>query len=136
MCRDSGSGILAIMADAALRLMLRPAHVLDDHRNVTPCGLARLALDAEASLKQRVVRRRQRLSPRPRHGAVAVRLARRTGDDQVDIAELRAVQRQDVLQHELRRVAMVAVHMLFDVEADHVIAFKQKPLSPAAESAE
>ena len=45
---------------------------------------------------------------------------------------LRAVQRGDVLQNELRRVTVLAVLMPLDVEPNHVVALCQKSVSPAA----
>ena len=56
---------------------LRPAHVLHDHRDMPPCRLARLPLDAKARIEQLIARRRERLGARPRHRPVAVGLAGR-----------------------------------------------------------
>src|ERR1019366_1728119 len=56
---------------------LGPSHILDDQRNMTTGGLARLALNAKAGVEQRVVRRWKCLGAAPWHRAVAVALARR-----------------------------------------------------------
>src|SRR5689334_22494084 len=72
----------------------------------------------------------------PWHRHVAVGLAWRRRDDQRSVAELRAVNRPHVLEHELRGVAMLAVDVLLNVEADHVEAFGQQPFGPATEAAE
>ena len=72
----------------------------------------------------------------PRHRAIAVGLARRRGDDQRGVLELRAVQRQHVLDDKLRGIAMLAVLMPLDVEADDIVALGQQALGPAAEAAE
>src|SRR5690606_28707548 len=68
-------------------------HVLDHQRDMPPCRLARLALDAEAGIEQRgqllhialatAVLGRLRLRLCPRHRHVAEFLAGRAGDDQV-----------------------------------------------------
>src|SRR5580693_10403463 len=98
-------------------------------------GLRCLTLDAKARLEQTIVRWRERLGALPGHRTVAVRLTRRRGDDQGRILELPAVKGQHVLDNKLRRIAMLAVHVVLDVEADHVIALCQQSLCPAAESA-
>lgn len=43
-------------------------------------------------------------APAPRHRQVAVVLARRAGENQAGVSELAPVDRQHVLEHELRRV--------------------------------
>jgi len=42
------------------------------------------------------------------------------------------VERPDILQNKLRGVAVLAVDMPLDVEADHGVAFGQQPLGPSA----
>lgn len=69
-------------------------------------------------------------------GHVAVGLARRRGDDQVGRAKLPAVKRHDVLQHKLRGIALLAIDVTLDVETDHVEAFGQEAIGPAAQTAE
>jgi len=114
---------------------LRPAHVLHDQRDFTPSRLASLPLDTKARLEKRIVGRRQRLGALPRHGAIAVGLAGRGGDDQRGVLELRAVERAHVLDDELAGIAVLAVLVPLDVEADDAIAFGEPGLGPAAESA-
>ena len=46
------------------------------------------------------------------------------------------MQRQHVLNDELRRIAMLAVDVLLDVEAYDVVALGEQALRPAAEPAE
>ena len=43
--------------------------------------------------------------------------------------------REHVLQHELRRILMLPVGVALDVEADHVPSFGQEPFGPATEPA-
>src|SRR6185437_10520734 len=105
---------------------LRAAHVLNDQWNMPTSGFAGLALNAEANLEQCVVRRRERLGALPRHRPVAVGLTRRTRHDQRGILELRSVQRGHILNNKLRRIAVLAVLVPFDVEADHVVAFGEQ----------
>ena len=80
---------------------------------------------------------------RPRHRHVGKFLARRRRDDQRRVLELRAVQREHVLDHEMPRIAVLAVFVALDVEADrrrspprasHLSSRLnlQKGLSPAA----
>jgi hypothetical protein len=107
---------------------------------------AGFALDTEALVEQPSERRKffagrigadrcgLRLCPFPWHGHVAVLLARRGGDDQRSALELRAVQRANVSDNELRRVSLIAVFMPLDVETNHVIAFGKQAVSPAAEA--
>lgn len=45
------------------------------------------------------------------------------------------MKRQNVLEHKLRRVAMLAVLMAFDVEAYYVPAFREKAICPAPKPA-
>src|SRR6185312_10922437 len=59
----------------------------------------------------------------------------RAGHDDRSVPELRAVERTHVLQHELRRIAVRAVDVALDVEADAIVPLGQKPLGPAAEAA-
>src|SRR5258708_3605449 len=100
------------------------------------CCFASLALDAKACLEQRVVRRRQRLRPAPWHGTVAVALARGRSHDQVSIPELRAVQRQRVLQDQLRGIFRITILVALDVEADHIPSLGKQTLGPTAQTAE
>src|SRR5271165_7358073 len=120
----------------------RPAHpwlrapdVLDHHRDMPPRRLACLPLNPETRVEQSVVRRRKRLCPRPRHGAIAVRLTWRRRHDQRRVPELRTMERENVLNGERRRIAMRAVFVPLDIEPDHVIALGKQPVRPSAEPA-
>ena len=62
-------------------------------------------------------------------------MAWRAGDDQVNIPKLRTVKRPDILQDELRGVAMLAVLVPLNVESDHVPASGEQSFGPAAQSA-
>ena len=104
-----------------------PAHILHDQRDMPTRRLACLALYSEARLEQRIIGRRQRLGAFPRHGAVAVGLARRRGHDESGVSELRSVQGQHILNDELRRVAVIAVLMPLDVEADYIVTLREQP---------
>src|SRR3990167_7123729 len=114
----------------------RPADVLPHERAVSPGRFTRLALNPKARLKQRVIRRRQRLRPLPRHRPIRIRLARRTRDNQGRVLELRAVQREHVLEHELRGIPRLAVDVPLNVESDHGVAFREATLSPTTEASE
>jgi hypothetical protein len=102
---------------------------------MVPSGLISLALDAKARLKQRVVRWRQRLCALPGHCAVAVGLAGGRGHNQGCVLELRPVKGPNVLDDQLGRIAMRAIFVARDVEADDVEAFGEQSLGPAAEAA-
>ena len=95
-----------------------------------------LALDAEALKEQRIVRRRESLSPRPRHGAIAVSLARWAGDDAGCVLELRAVYRRYIPQNERAGIAAGAVVVRLDVEPDALVPFGKEAFAPATEPAE
>jgi hypothetical protein len=73
-----------------------------------------------------------RLGPRPRHGHPRIFLARRTRHDQVGAAELRAMQRQNVLNHKLRRIAVIAIDVLLNVKTNDVIVFSEQSFAPSA----
>jgi hypothetical protein len=49
--------------------------------------------------------------------------------------ELRTVQREHVLDYELRRVARFAVNVLMVVESNYFVAFGEKTFSPSAQTA-
>jgi hypothetical protein len=68
---------------------------------------------------------------------VTVLGARRRGHHQRRIRgpQVVAVQRQHVGQNQFAGVALAAVLMLFDVEADGVPTFSQEPGAPAAQAA-
>ena len=44
------------------------------------------------------------------------------------------MQRQHVLHHQLRRIAMLAVDVPLDVEAHHVLALGKQALGPATQA--
>src|SRR4029077_3354148 len=76
------------------------------------------------------------LGEAPRHRHVAVFLAGRRGADQRSVLELPPVKRAHVLQHELRRIAVLAILMALNVKADHIVALGQHAIRPAAQTAE
>jgi hypothetical protein len=108
------------------------ADVFDHQGNEPASRFDGLPLNPEARLEQRIVRGRQRLRALPRHRPIAVRLAGRRSDDQRRILELRAVDREHVLQDELRRVLVLAVGVALDIEADDFIAGLKQTFSPAS----
>ena len=124
-----------------------PAHVLDHHRDMMTGRLARLALDAETDVEQPVEalqcgpgligpdRRRLGLRPAPGHRHVAVFLTRRRRDNQRGVLELPPVNGEHILNHEVARIAIGAVDMLFDVESSDLIALGEQTFRPAAETA-
>src|ERR1019366_9060360 len=126
---------------------LRALDVLDDHRDMPACRFASLALDAKACIEQAVQafalgasrigsdRRGLRLRARPRHRHVGIFLARRRCDNQRGIAELRAVERQNVLDDKPARVAVLAIDVALDVKAKAIPAFGDEAVSPAADAA-
>src|SRR5258708_22635067 len=115
--------------------LLRPAHVLDYQRDEMTCRFDGLALDAKARLEKGIVRWRQGLRTRPGHRSIAVCLAGRASNNQSSILELPAVKHEHLLQHELRWIASGAVVVPLEVEADHLPAFCEQALGPAAEPA-
>ena len=110
-----------------------------------PRRFDRLALNAETGVEQRQLFRQQVrtgagpcgafLGDRPRHGGVAEKLAGGGRNDQRGVTKLRAVQREHVLNDERARIAVLAVNVLLDIEADDVIAFGEQAGCPAAEAA-
>src|SRR5690606_13531158 len=120
----------AVVPSSSPDPLLRALDVLDDHWDVAPGGIDRLTLDSEARLEQTIVGRWQGLRTLPRHRPIAVLLARRARDDQMRIAELSTVDREHVLQHELRWIAVIAVDMLLDVEADDAPALGEQAVCP------
>ena len=111
---------------------LGTAHVLDHHWDMVTGSERGFALNAETLVEQPIERdqffarrigpdrRSLRLREFPRHRHVAVLLARRGGDDNPRILELRAVQRGDILKQKLPLVSLIAVGMFFNIDADHV----------------
>jgi hypothetical protein len=45
------------------------------------------------------------------------------------------VERPDVLQHELRGIAVLAIDVLLDVETNNIVAFRKQSFSPPAQAA-
>src|SRR3990167_3279159 len=92
--------------------LLRATHILNDHRNVMARDLDGLAMNSEAGIEQRgkalaLGRIGEDLPAlflrlRPRHSHVREFLTRRAWGDQRGVLELLAVQRENVLQYELR----------------------------------
>lgn len=72
---------------------------------------------------------------RPRHRHVGVFLTGWRCYDQRRVFELRAVERENILDDQVRRVSMFAVDVLLDVETDDEIALGKQALSPAAKAA-
>jgi hypothetical protein len=120
--------------------------ILDHHRNVPTGSRARFTLNAETSIEQarevskhlagfvRTDRRRFRLRERPWHRHIRKLLAWRRRDNQRRVSELRTMQRENVLDHQLRGIAMLAVDVLLDIEADDVVIFGQTSFSPTTET--
>src|SRR6185312_6806052 len=121
------------------------ADILDDQRDIPAGRVARLALKTETGVEQRKLFRqqcgigpdlcRERLRSGPGHRRITKKLARRARHNQRNVLELRAVKSEHVLDHKLRRIAMLAVDMLLDVKPDNVEALGEQARCPASEPA-
>src|SRR5882672_2816495 len=114
---------------------LRPADVLDNQWNVSAGRFAGLALNSEAGLEERVIRRRKGLRFLPRHGAIAVRLAGRRSHDYRSTFELRTVKREYILNHELPGIPASSIVVSLNVKAYHIETFSQESFGPSAKPA-
>ena len=75
-------------------------------------------------------------SSRPWHRHPRELGAWRTRHNQRRTLRLTPVQRQDVLEHELRRIPMLPINVPLNIEPDHVIPFSQSTFSPTSKPRE
>lgn len=127
---------------------LRAFHILNDQRHMSSSRLACLALNPKARIEQpREIgphltafvcadRRGLRLRQRPRHRHVAELLTRRAGDNQRRVTKLRAVQGQNVLDHHLRGIPVLAVGVPLNVKTHDIVPFGDASLGQTSEAAE
>jgi hypothetical protein len=108
--------------------LLSEHYVFNHHRHI------RFALDSEARIEQIGTRRGkiQFATVTPSIGKLS---AGRGRDNARRVSELRPVERQNVLQDKLARIPACSVIVLFDIEAHHVIPFRQEAFSPSPEPA-
>src|SRR6266404_7628866 len=114
---------------------LRTADVLDNQRDVSAGRFAGLALNPEANFEERVIRWRQGLRLLPRHGTIRIRLTWGRSNNHRSVFELRAVEREYILNHELPGIPACSVVMPLNVKAHHIETFSQESFSPSAKPA-